>query len=539
MNRRFLPSIEQGEDRPFALTAAIRNVQQLAAVNEVARAVGLTLGMTLTHARALLPDLSTAPADPAGDRIDLEKLADWCGGYSPSFGLDRYDGLWGDCWFLGDDGLWIDVTGCAHLFGGEEALLADLEHRLNGFGIRHGLGLAETLGGAWALARYNAAARIVPPGHLPQALADLPVAGLRLLPETVMLLKRLGLKLIGQLEALPRVALGKRFSSKERGEAVLQRLDQAYGREEEPRCPERPLPVHRIQQGFLEPIIELPALAHMVTQLTSDLCRRLDRAGEGAVRLTLLAFRVDGDVRHLRVGTSQPTRDRHHIERLFAERLETIDAGFGIETLVLHADRVAPLGPKQITLGGRITDETDQDERLAQLIDRLANRLGSDAVMVITPVESHIPERAEGRRQAASGSTSKEWKDTPLPSCPRPSCLLLRPESVKALAEVPDGPPLRFTWRRVTRRIVKSEGPERIAPPWVGAADSVDLALETRDYYRVEDDEGRRYWLFRKGLYDTGGYADTTPDHQTGAVGRADQVSAVDRIGWFIHGVFG
>lgn len=240
------PSTVQDEKKPSALTATVKNVQQLAAVNEAARAAGLQPGMTLTHARALIPDIATAAADPDADRIALGRLADWCGRYSPLCGIDRYEGLWGDSWFLGDDGLWIDVTGCTHLFGGEQALLVDLEHRLDGLGIRHRLGLAETLSAAWAIARYSPS-RIVEPGGLEGALDDLPVAGLRLLPEIVTLLRRLGLKHIGQMKDLPRAALGKRFSSKEVSEAVLLRLDQAFARQEEPLCPRRSPPVYRTE----------------------------------------------------------------------------------------------------------------------------------------------------------------------------------------------------------------------------------------------------------------------------------------------------
>ena len=300
------------------------------------------------------------------------------------------------------------------------------------------------------------------------------------------------------------------------------RLDQFFGRREEPLCPRKPLPVYRVERAFLEPLIEPTAIAHNLVLLTDDLCRVLNRAAEGAERLAFLAFRVDGDVKTIPVGTSQPTHDADHIGRLFAEKLPMIDPGFGIEKLALHAERTAPIEKRQKNLAGGASDVTAQDERLSQLIDRLANRLGSKAVTVTVPFESHIPEKAEER--TAPGSTRKAWADMP-PLPPRPSCLLLRPEPIKALAEVPDGPPLRFTWRRVTRRIVRSEGPER-----VGTADSVDLAAETRDYYRVEDDQGRRYWLFRKGLYDTAGYAGIDTERQ---------VSAADRIGWFIHGIFG
>ena len=235
--------------------------------------------------------------------------------------------------------------------------------------------------------------------------------------------------------------------------------------------------------------------------------------------------------RRFKVGTSQTTHDADHIARLFAEKLGTIDPGFGIEKLALHAERTAPIGHHQNKLKGGADVTSSQDERFTQLIDRLANRLGPDAVTISTPVESHIPEE---RGRAAPGSTSKAWADMP-ETAPRPSCLLLRPEPIKALAEVPDGPPLRFTWRRVTRRVVKSEGPERIAPEWAGAigtADSVDLAGETRDYYRVEDEHGQRYWLFRQGLYDTS-WIRRRPCRPS------QRRRASDRLGWFIHGVVG
>lgn len=520
-----LPSSGQDESRPLVLIATEKNAQVLTAVDDVAAAAGLTPGMTLSHARALIPEIETAPAEPGGDRANLEKLADWCGRYSPSFGVDDSAG---DC--VGDDhALWVDSTGCAHLFGGEEAMLADLSDRLSRFGLRHRLGLADSFGAAWALARYGREVRNIAPHNVHEALAGLGVAGLRLSPEIVTLLRRLGLKTIGQIEALPRIALAKRFSSKETYASVLLRLDQCFGRQEEPLTPKRPPPVYRVEQAFLDPLIEPEAFAHGLQLLTSDLCQKLTKAHEGAERLAFLAFRVDGDVKAIKVGTSQPTRDPKHIDRLFAEKLPMIDPGFGIEKLALHAERTAPIETSQGKLEGGGARTSSENERFVQLIDRLANRLGPEAVMVTAPVESHIPE--EQAVQAAPGTTKKSWAEMP-DFNDRPSCLLLRPEPIKALAEVPDGPPFRFTWRRVTRRIVKSEGPERIAPNWVGAANSVDLAVETRDYYRVEDEEGRRYWLFRRGLYDSPGYAEATPESP-------DQANAFRRPGWFIHGLFG
>lgn len=527
-------SSAQDEARPLVQTAMVKNAQQVTAVDNAAAAAGLSPTMALSHARALVPDLQTAPADPEGDRAALEKLADWCCRYSPSFGIDDSAK---DC--AGDDhSLWIDSTGCAHLFGGEGAMLADLGQRLDRFGLRHRLGLADTPGAAWALARFHRDVRIVNSHNVRDVLAGLPVAGLRLSAGTLTILQRLGLKTIGHLAALPRAALAKRFTSKDGSEAVLRRLDQLFGQIDEPLSPRQPPPVHRVEQAFLEPLSNLEALAHGLDLLTANLCQELTRVNEGAERLAFLAFRVDGDVKALRIGTSRATFDQAHIIRLFAEKLPMIDPGFGIEKLALHAERTSPIEKKQKTLSGGATDVTDLDERFNQLVDRLANRLGSEAVTMTIPIESHIPERQAG--EVTPGSTEQDaltltwetWAEAARISS-RPSSLLRYPEPIKALAEVPDGPPLRFIWRRITHRIVKAEGPERIAPEWVstvGAADSVDLAGETRDYYRVEDEEGRRYWLFRQGLYDSLGYQTATLDHQ---------VNAADRVCWFVHGVFG
>jgi protein ImuB len=538
--RRSSPSSGRHEASPLALIATVRNAQSVTAVNDAAAAAGLSPGMTLSHARALVPDVETAPADPKGDRGALETLADWCCRYSPSYGIDDSAR---DC--AGEDfGLWIDAAGSAHLFGGEEVMLADLGQRLNRFGLRHRLGLADTPGAAWGLARYQRGggnARIADLHDGREVLGDLPVAGLRLTSEILILLRRLGLKTVGQLEAIPRAALARRFTSKEASEAVLRRLDQLFGVIEEPLSPRRPAPVYRTEQAFLEPLIEPESLAHGLALLTADLCPMLIRANQGAVRLACLAFRVDGEVGTLRVGTSLPTRDPVHIARLFAEELEKIDPGFGIEKLALHAERTAPIEKRQQTLRGGVTDVTDPDERLARLIDLLAARLGEDAVTITAPVETHLPEeqgqgvpastcRQRGAGQGVWAAAGRPWGDMPRLEG-RPSCLLLRPEPIKALAEVPDGPPRRFTWRRVTHRVVRAEGPERISPRWIGAADGADLAAATRDYYRVEDEQGRRYWLFRQGLYDAAGCADP-------AAGE-DAAPTAGRPGWYMHGVFG
>ena len=489
------------DKRPFALVATGEKGIRLSAVNGPAEQENLVPGLSLADARARCPHLLTAPAEPEKDASALLRLAHWCGRYSPSLNID------GPC------GLWIDATGASHLFGGQEALARDLVDRLAGLGFSARIGLGPTLGEAWARARFA-------PLEGGSNLSALPVEGLRLSPDTLRLLKRLGLRRIGEVDGLPRTALKRRFPSKEAAEAVLARLDQAFGRAEEPRAPLNSPPRYLARRMFADPLISSAAVENTLEALAHDLASQLARALQGARQVAFTLYRVDGTWAQAKAGFSAPCRAGDHFSRLLSEKIKTIDAGFGIDCLTLAATVSERLGAEQ----GHLMAVNERASP-RKLIDRLANRLSPDCVFALEPRASHLPERADARRAASAQPAA--WTDARPLTPPRPPVMLARPEPIAVIAEVPEGPPIRFTWRRLTRRITRSQGPERIAPEWwlaIGKKDRapedrIAAAARPRDYYRIEDEDGGRFWVFREGLYQA--------QAQTGAPR------------WYLHGLFG
>jgi len=505
------------DDRPFALVGSEERGLLLTTINAASLNEGLDEGFGLADARAICPHLLTAPAAPKKDEAALLTLARWASArYSPTLNRD------------GDDGLWLDVAGVPHLFGGEAALLADMSARLARAGFSAQLAVADTLGGAHALARYaQGSPTIVPHGKIEDALRSLPVESLRLEPEIALLLRRLGLKRIGQLYDLPRASLERRFHSKDVAEAVLLRLDQALGLREEPRIPLRAMPDFVARLPFPEPLVSHDGVAGALAHLAAELCLTLTRVARGARRVALWVCRADGSSTVIEAGLSTPSRKPEHLLRLLKDKIETLDVGFGVDLMALTALATDRLAPAQIAL----TEGEDKTES-ESLIDCLANRLGGRFVRRLVPKASHIPELAQALRSAFAGPSF--WPEQASAKPPRPPLLFPRPEPVAVLGEIPEGPPARFTWRRVTRRVVKSEGPERIAPEWWRALRSGGglkpdphpspppfrgrESPRPRDYYRIEDEDGHRYWIFRDGLY---------------------QESALGVPSWYLHGVFG
>jgi protein ImuB len=490
------------EEAPFATVADAAGRRLLAAVNPAATAAGLSPGMPLADALSFLPGLATALAKPAEDAAALRRLAEWCGRYSPWTAPD------------GADGVRVEITGSAHLWGGERALAADLAARLDRRGVANRIVIADTLGTVWAMARFaetSDSVVILAPGELRAALASLPVEALRLDPITAQGLRRVGLKRVGDLYAMPRDALARRF-----GETVARLLDQALDEMPEPLSPLGEVPSRRVRLSFVEPITEPTDLMLATERLTADLVLRLAWEGTGARRLDLAFHRVDGRVERISLGTARPSRDPRHLAALFKERLDTIDPGLGIEDMILAAFAVDPLPAEQIGfLGHAAGNETGG---IAPLLDRLGNRLGLAALSRLEARESHIPERASVRVPVSLAGSKTRFL-SPLPPSSggegiRPIRLFDPPELVEAFWLLPDDPPFRFSWRRRRHRVMRADGPERIADEWwqPGASGEVDAI---RDYYRVEDEEGRRFWLYRAGFH--GG--DRSPR-------------------WFVHGVF-
>jgi protein ImuB len=556
------------DNAPFVVVAPVKAALRIAALNDAAAQLGLKSGMALADARAMYPALASQDADPEADHALLEAIADWSERYTPLVGLDA------------PDGLVLDVTGCAHLFGGEAALCRNMIERLARQGLQSHVAVADTVGCAWGVARCGQSlprrgrvggeadrvgadasphpgslhsptlplrggisdhAFIVPRGNAREALSPLPLAALRISSDIIAALAQAGLKCIGDVLDRPRAPLAARF-----GQDFVRRIDQALGHEDEPITPRLPLPAAMAEQRFPDPIALEADVLGTIEHLAGELDLVLERRGEGARLFQLALFRADGKVHRLEVGTAAPLRDPARIRRLFAERLAVLgdacDPGFGFDMVRLSALATERLDPAQTGLQG-----ADDSAGLAHLIDRLGARFGLHRVCRLMPQNTHIPEfavaavpahalsfsppplRRRSMREAhreggefASAAFASYPPPRPSPSrgegeeslAPtRPIRLFARPEPVEAVAEVPDGPPVRFRWRRVLHEVAVSEGPERIAMEWWRDDRGNKL---TRDYFRVESKAGARVWLYREGLY-----------------GRE-----IAQPRWFLHGLF-
>ena len=473
---------------PLVVSHRENNTQRVAALCERAEALGLGHGMGIAEARAMHPGIEVVEADPVADRLLLEGLADWCDRYTPLVAL------------AGEDGLFLDITGCAHLFGGEEAMLDDVSRRLSEQGFDARAGLASTPGVAWAAARYMRSGLIAPGGEA-QALAPLPLSALRIPPETRSGLESVGLRTVASVMTQPRAPFARRF-----GPLLLLRLDQALGHVEEAVSPRLPVAPLSAERQLAEPIMLVEDIERLVLLLAGRLKPDLERRGEGARCLSLALFRLDGEVRRLEIRTSSPMREPALVLRLFHERLErageTLDAGFGFELVRLSVLDATRFDNEQGDLCGNVADDGAD---LVLFTDRVRARLGEGALARHVAVESHIPERAVRLLPFGEAASSQPLTAAAAPlrsEAARPIRLLSRPEPVDVAAvEVPEGPPRHFRWRRASHRVIRAEGPERIAPEWWHER----KGAPTRDYFRVEDEAGRRYWLFREGLYGSSG----------------------------------
>ena len=476
---------------PLILAAPVGNRQLIAAACPAALALGLAPGMAVTQARALVPGLDIRPADPGADRAVLERLVlhavrHW----TPTAALGE------------DDGIWLDLTGVAHLHGGEERFCRRVIGLCRRLRLTARIAVAGTPGAAHALARFGGhPALCIAAGAEAQALAPLPLASLRLEPDALAAAARFGLERVGDLLPLPRGPLARRL-----GLATLRRLDEALGRVAEPIVPVVPpeMPVATLR--LMEPIGTAEAIEQVIGDLLALLVEQLRSRGAGARALVLAMERIDGSEQRLPIGTVRATRDAAHLARLFHLRIERIDPGSGIETMRLAATRTEPLGAT--TLGPALAGDAGPAD-LATLVDQLAGRAGPEALFTVGAVESDVPERATTRCDPLARPPG--W-----PAWQRPVRLLRRPEPLShVVALLPDQPPRRFTWRGMAHAVVAGDGPERIHGEWWRRDGEV---WGLRDYFRVEDDTGARFWLFRRG----------------------DGVDAVTGdLSWYMHGMFG
>lgn len=473
----------RSRSEPVALIAETARGSRIVAANDAGRAAGARPGMSLADARTLCPSLKAVPEDAPGDLAFLERLAIWARRWGPWTALDS------------PDGLLVDVSAVAHLFGGEAELLADVHGRLAAQGLIARAAIAPTAGAAWALAHYGPdRAILVGDEDGERRLADLPVGALRLDPAAVLVLRRLGLKRIGDLSGVGRDALKRRFRSRSPAANPLLRLDQLLGRLAEPLLPLVAVPPAMAQRRLLEPIRHRELLDQVAADLAAELARELESRGEGARRLELGLWRVDGDVTVRSLELAAASRDPAHIARLFAAKLDDVDAGFGIDLARMRAVWAEPLVVAQADL--EKSDEAPGTS-LATCIDRLTVRLGADAVRRPVPYASHIPERAQRWQPPLAPEPVSQEE---LAFHARPLKLLDKAEKIAVLYATPDGYPKQFRWRGHVHEIARVEGPERIAPEWWREKGSTRL----RDYYRIEDRQGRRYWIYRAGLVGDG-----------------------------------
>ncbi len=512
---------------PLATVESVRGMRRLAATCPVAARFGLRPEQALAEARAMCPDLRVADADPDADGAALARLAAWCERYSPLAAV------------CAPDGVWLDITGCAHGFPrGEAELAQDLSGRLARAGLDGRMAVAGAAGAAWALARSPTAdgdCTVVAEGGERAALERLPVELLRLDRGTVAGLRRVGLRSIGELARLPRGELAARY-----GAGVVLRLDQALGRAGEAiNWPHPPAPwLERLD--FAEPIATPDDLGRALDLLARRLCARLEARERGGRTFAARFFRLDGDVARIAAATARPVRDPAYVARLLRGKLDTLDPGFGVEAVSLAAEETAPFKVAQAGFGDLAVPE---EGALATGVDELVNRLGTGRLWRAAPFASHIPERGVRRVPPLMPRRDvPEWLRDP--SRPRPIRLFPTPEPIEAVAPVPDDPPILFRWRGTVRRVRAADGPERISPEWWrrpgGDAEHDDPRGTSpddpvRDYYCVEDTQGARFWIFRAGLIGDGLIG-------AGLIGDGfiDDGLAEGRMPrWFLHGLFG
>lgn len=471
---------------PFVFAVPDHGRKVISAVNAAAEAQGVQPGMPVADARAMLPDLEVIDDKPARAANLLKGLGEWCIRYTPLVAIDL------------PDGLILDISGCAHLWGGERSYLKEILNRLRSSGYDVRAAMADTVGTAWAIARFGQVTPIIESGGQAAALMALPAAALRLEPAVLARLQKLGLNTIGSFMSMPRSVLRRRF-----GEGLLLRLAQALGQAEEYITPlEVPEPFQE-RLPCMEPIRTAVGIEIAITRLLETLCRRLQQEGQGIRTAVLKCYRVDGRIEQVEIGTNRATHHTGHLFKLFQLKVSTIRPALGIELFILEATKVEDAVISQDALWA--ANPGLDDEEVAELLDRISAKVGSATIHRYLPDEHYWPERSIKTATTLQEPPITAWRSDK----PRPVKLLARPEPVEVTAPIPDYPPLSFRYKDKAHHIRKADGPERIEREW-WLEDG-----EHRDYYIVEDEDGQRYWLFRSG-------------HYTGS----------DTKQWFIHGFF-
>jgi protein ImuB len=470
----------------FVLACPDHGRMVISSANSVAQAQGVDRGMVVADARAIIPSLQVLDDKPGLSNKLLKRIAEWCIRYTPAVAIDP------------PDGLILDISGCAHLWGGEDAYLTDIITRLKDLGYKVRAAIADTVGAAWAIARFGRDSLIIKPSQQTTALLSLPPSALRLEGETVARLHKLGLRQINNFIGMPRAALRRRF-----GQLFIKKLDQALGHEDEVIQPVQPIEPYQERLPCLEPIVTATGIEIALERLLQTLCTRLKQEQKGLRAALFKGYRVDGKIEKIEIGTNLPSYNARHIFKLFEIKLPTIEPALGIDLFMLEAQKVEDVSTVQEKLWEKACGL--DNIALSELLDRLAGKIGANHIHRYIPDEHYWPERSVKPASSLHEKPTTLWRI----DRPRPLQLLSAPEPIEVSAPIPDYPPMLFRHKGKLHKITKADGPERIEPEWWLQQG------QHRDYYCVEDEAGNRYWLFRLGHYD-----------------------AAKTYQWFIHGFF-
>jgi len=473
-------------NKPFVLASPDHGRMVITAVNPFAAKEGVSTGMAVADARVLIPGLEVLDDSPGLTGKLLRMLALWCIRYTPTVGVDQ------------PDGLIMDISGCAHLWGGERAYLTQILNTLRGKGYDVRAAVADTIAAAWAVARYGNTTPLVEPGEHAKTLLHLPTAALKIDPAIESRLRRLGLDKIHRIAGMPRQSLLTRF-----GNQLLLRLDQAFGRADELIEPVVPVEVYSERLPCLEPIRTATGIGIALTRLLETLCQRLRQDGKGLRSAVFKGYRLDGRIVETSIGTHRATHHIAHLLRLFEENIATLEPDLGIEVFTLEALVVEDVAPLQPAMWSGTTGL--QDNGLSELVDRITNKTGPRTIHRYLPAQHYWPERAMTATTSLDEIAADAWSV----ARPRPIHILSRPEPIIVTAPIPDYPPMLFIHKGQRHPITRAEGPERIEQEWWLSGG------EHRDYYFVEDEQGVRFWIFRSGHY-----------------------AGLNSYQWFLHGYF-
>ncbi|MEO6668070.1 MAG: DNA polymerase Y family protein [Ferruginibacter sp.] len=474
------------KDIPFSLASADHGRMMISAPNQLAQNEGVHIGLTVADARAILPSLVVMDDQPEIVNKVLKGLAEYCIRFTPVAAIDL------------DDGLMLEATGCAHLWGGEKQYLTEIYTRFKRFGYDIRISIADTIGTAWAVARFGQQSRIISSSQHIEALLKLPAASLRLEEGIVARLEKLGLRKLRQFVNMPRPALRRRF-----GQQLLDRIDEATGSREEFLLPVHPIEAYHERLPCLEPIATATGIEIALKRLLEAICQRLQHEQKGLRIAEFKGYRLDGKMLKIEIGTNRPSSNSKHLFKLFEIKIDSLEPALGIELFTMDALKVEDLATSQESLW-KVKDGLENND-LAELLDRIAGKFGSNIIHRYVPAEHYWPERSFKPANDINEKMETVWHVYN----PRPVQLLGKPEPVEVTAPIPDYPPMMFRYKGKLHKILKADGPERIEQEWWLQQG------EHRDYYSVEDEEGFRYWIFRSGHYD-----------------------AEKTYQWFIHGFF-